>query len=80
MCLAVPMRITELRDGGGGVCELESVSYEVDLSLIQDPRVDEFVIVHAGFAIEKLDLEEANSRLKLFEELAEMRGRLPEPS
>ncbi len=77
MCLAVPMRIAEMLDNGSGVCELESVAYHVDLSLVEDPRVDDFVIVHAGFAIEKLDREEADSRLKLFQELADMRGKMP---
>lgn len=81
MCLAVPMRITELLDQGSGVCELEGVSCNVDLSLIEDPRVGEFVIVHAGFAIEKLDTDEADTRLKLFQELARIQGSgPPEPS
>ena len=79
MCLAVPMRIVELKEGGTGVCELESIRYDVDLSLIEKARVDEFVIVHAGFAIEKLDLQEANARLQLFEDLAEINdGQVPE--
>lgn len=78
MCLAVPMRITELKDEGSGVCELESVTYRVDLSLVEDPKVDDFVIVHAGFAIEKLDREEADSRLKLFQELEELRETHPD--
>jgi len=75
MCLAVPMRIIELKESGTGVCELDSVRYDVDLSLIEKAEVDEFVIVHAGFAIEKLDLDEANARLKLFEELAQTNDR-----
>ena len=78
MCLAVPMRITEMPERGSGVCELESVTYHVDLSLVEDPKVDDFVIVHAGFAIEKLDREEADSRLKLFQELAELREGTPD--
>jgi hydrogenase expression/formation protein HypC len=71
MCLAVPMKVIELKNDGSGVCELESIRYNVDLSLIESVQVDDFVIVHAGFAIEKLDIEEANERLKLFEDLAE---------
>lgn len=72
MCLAVPMKIKEIKENGSGVCELEKVSYEVDLSLIEAAKVDDFVIVHAGYAIEKLDVEEANERLKLFDDLAEL--------
>ncbi len=71
MCLAVPMKVIELREDRTGVCELENIRYDVDLSLIESVQLDDFVIVHAGFAIEKLDIEEANERLQLFEDLAE---------
>lgn len=71
MCLAVPMKIIELKENGTGVCELENIRYDVDLSLIETTQVDDYVIVHAGFAIEKLDIDEANERLQLFQELAE---------
>ena len=71
MCLAVPMKIVEIGENGSGVCELENVRYDVDLSLIDATALNDFVIVHAGFAIEKLDLEEANERLQLFKDLAE---------
>jgi len=45
-------------------------SVDVDVSLIEDPQLGEFVIVHAGFAIQRLDEAEADERLALFEELA----------
>ncbi len=66
------MKIKEIKENGSGVCELETVNYEVDLSLIAEAKVDDFVIVHAGYAIEKLDIEEANERLQLFADLAEV--------
>lgn len=75
MCLAVPMKIIELKENGAGVCELENIRYDVDLSLIETTQLDDYVIVHAGFAIEKLDVEEANQRLKLFEDLAELHSK-----
>ncbi len=71
MCLAVPMKIIEFKENGTGVCELENIRYDVDLSLIEATQVDDYVIVHAGFAIEKLDIDEANERLQLFQDLAE---------
>lgn len=71
MCLAVPMKIIEIKENGTGVCELENIRYDVDLSLIETTQVDDYVIVHAGFAIEKLDIDEANERLQLFKNLAE---------
>jgi len=72
MCLAVPMKLTELREEGTGVAELDGNRHEVDLSLVAEPRLGDYLIVHAGFAIEKLDRREADERLALFEELAAM--------
>ncbi len=71
MCLAVPMKVIEMKEEGACVCELENIRYNVDLSLIESVQLDDFVIVHAGFAIEKLDLDEAHQRLALFAQLAE---------
>ncbi len=70
MCLAVPMRITTLEDERRGTVELEGTEYPVDLTLVDAPRVGEYVIVHAGCAIDKFDAAEADERLALFAELA----------
>ena len=72
MCLAVPMKIKELREGGMGVSLAGGIENEVNLCLLEDPHEGDYVIVHAGFAIEKLDEEEAQERIKLFRELAEV--------
>ncbi|MDQ7006629.1 MAG: HypC/HybG/HupF family hydrogenase formation chaperone [Acidobacteriota bacterium] len=69
MCLAVPMRLIEV-DGERGVAALGEVRQAVNLSLVECPRIGEYVIVHAGFAIEKLDVEEADERLAYFDEIA----------
>jgi hydrogenase expression/formation protein HypC len=71
MCLAAPMKIVEIYENGSAKVALDQVEHKVDMSLIDNPRTGEYVIVHAGFAIEKLDQEEADSRIKLFKELAE---------
>ncbi|MCC6159659.1 MAG: HypC/HybG/HupF family hydrogenase formation chaperone [Deltaproteobacteria bacterium] len=71
MCLAVPMRVIEIPNEGRGVVDLDGIRYEVDLSLTDDVHVGDYVIVHAGFAIEKLDAEEADARLVLFERMAD---------
>lgn len=71
MCLAVPMKIVELVDERTAAVDLDGARSSVDLSLIEAPRVGEYVIVHAGYAIEKLDVEEADARLALFAELAQ---------
>jgi hydrogenase expression/formation protein HypC len=69
MCLAVPMKIIELRADGKGVAELDGSCQVVDLSLISDASLGSYVIVHAGYAIETLDQEEANATLALFAEI-----------
>ncbi|MCZ7581892.1 MAG: HypC/HybG/HupF family hydrogenase formation chaperone [Deltaproteobacteria bacterium] len=71
MCLAVPMRIVGIDGAGGGAVDLEGERYPVDLTLIENPRLGDYVIVHAGFAIEKLDRREADERLLLFDRLAD---------
>ena len=70
MCLAIPMRIVGVTGDGTAEVELEAVRHAVNVSLIEDPKVGDFVIVHAGFAIERLNTEEADARLRLFDELA----------
>jgi hydrogenase expression/formation protein HypC len=70
MCLAVPMQIQEIRADGMGIGDLDGVQHDVDLSLVADPRVGDYIIVHAGYAIEKLDRQEADERIALFKELA----------
>jgi hydrogenase expression/formation protein HypC len=70
MCLAVPMRLIEIAASDTAVAELEGVKYPVNVSLIENPQIGDYLIVHAGFAIEKLNQEEANERLALFDEIA----------
>lgn len=70
MCLAVPMKLTEIRADGSGVGDLNGSRHDVDLSLVEHPAPGDYVIVHAGFAIETLDEAEAQARLELFDQLA----------
>jgi hydrogenase assembly chaperone HypC/HupF len=58
MCLAVPMKIVKI-EGTSAVVEAMGVERTVDLSLIENPEINDKVIIHAGFAIEKLDPETA---------------------
>jgi len=68
------MKIKEMPSQHRGVCDLDGSTQEVDISLIEEPKVGDYVIIHAGFAIERLDPEEADTRLELFEELATHRA------
>lgn len=64
MCLAVPMRLVE-RDGERGVVELSGVRRQVHLGFVPDLALGDYVLVHAGFVIERLDPERAEEDLKL---------------
>jgi hydrogenase expression/formation protein HypC len=75
MCLGIPMKVVAVGDDGAGTVELDGVRHAVDLTLIEAPRTGDHVIVHAGFAIERLDPDEADARIEMFRSLAESRGR-----
>jgi hydrogenase expression/formation protein HypC len=64
------MKLVEIHHDGKGVAELEGSRHAVDLSLVSEPKLGDYVIIHAGFAIEKLDPAEADATLALFAELA----------
>lgn len=59
MCLAVPAKVIKI-DGNQANIEMMGVSKDVDISLIPDVDIGDYVIVHAGFAIQIIDKEEAD--------------------
>lgn len=68
MCLAIPARIIELLDGDRARVSLSGVIKEISVALIEDPRPDDYVILHVGFALSKLDEAEAERTLALMAE------------
>jgi len=68
MCLAIPARIAEKLDNDMALIDLGSVRKEISLALVDDVAVGDYVIVHVGYALTKLDPEEAERTLKLFAE------------
>lgn len=69
MCLAIPMNVKEI-NGNMGVVESHGVRREVGLMLMDDLKVGDWVLIHAGFAISKLNREEAEETLALLREVA----------
>jgi hydrogenase expression/formation protein HypC len=69
MCLAIPMRLVE-RAGDTGLLELDGVRREVLLTLCPEAEIGDYLLVHAGYAIGKLDAEEALLTLQLLEDVA----------
>ena len=57
MCLAVPARVVELHNSTATI-SVEGVLREVDVSLIDEPRLGDFVLIHAGFAIHRWEQSE----------------------
>ena len=72
MCLAIPAQVVELRDGDSAVVDLAGVRKEISLSLVENVVVGDYVIVHVGYALNKLDPEEAAKTLALFAELGQL--------
>ncbi len=68
MCLAIPLKIQSV-NGNTALAEAMGVSREIRIDFISDPQPGEYVIVHAGFAIERLPGEQALEDLNLWEEL-----------
>jgi hydrogenase expression/formation protein HypC len=78
MCLAVPARVEELHDHDQATVEVGGVRSQVSLAMIDGVEVGDYVIVHVGHAITRLDVEEAEKSLALFRELAEALGESPD--
>jgi hydrogenase expression/formation protein HypC len=70
MCLAVPMKITAI-DGYQCTCEAKGVEREVSLFMLQheDVAVGDFILVHVGYAIQKVSAEDAADAWALFDEV-----------
>ncbi|NCC25501.1 MAG: HypC/HybG/HupF family hydrogenase formation chaperone [Deltaproteobacteria bacterium] len=79
MCLAIPSQIKSI-ENGVAVCRVGEGETEVKASLmiIDEPvEVGDFVIMHAGFAIRKLDLKEAQESLNILRDMARIAGSDP---
>lgn len=70
MCLAIPSTIVEIEENGLATVDVDGVRRKISLMLIEDPEVGDYVIVHAGFAIHKIDETAAKESLALLREAA----------
>jgi hydrogenase expression/formation protein HypC len=70
MCLAIPARVVELPAADAAIVDLGGVRKEISLALVDDVGIGDYVIVHVGYALNKLDPEEAEKTLALFAEMA----------
>ncbi len=70
MCLAIPARVVQI-DEGLGLVELGGVVREASFMLLPDAQVGDYVLLHAGYALQKVDEAEAEETIRLLTELAE---------
>ncbi len=67
MCLAIPARIDSIEAGSAEV-DIRGLKRRIGLALLPDAAVGEFVLVHAGFAIQRIDQDEAEETYRLLEQ------------
>jgi len=71
MCLAMPSKVVEVLEDDMAVIELGGVKKNISLGLVEDVSPGEYVIVHVGYALSKVDEDEALKTLALFAEMTE---------
>ncbi|WP_299179435.1 HypC/HybG/HupF family hydrogenase formation chaperone [uncultured Neptuniibacter sp.] len=72
MCLAIPVRIEEILDQETAIADIGGVRKEINVALITDLAVGDYVIMHVGYALNKIDPQEAEKTLALFAELDQL--------
>jgi len=70
MCLAVPVRVTELLPDQMAKVSLDGVTKTISIALVDDLRVGDYVIMHVGFALSRVDPAEAERTLAMMREIA----------
>ncbi len=73
MCLAIPLRLLEI-DGNTAIGEAMGMRREIRVDFIENPKAGDYVIVHAGFAIERLPEQQALDDLEAWEEVRDALG------
>jgi hydrogenase expression/formation protein HypC len=74
MCLAIPAKVLKTDAAGQGTVDHLGTKVKVNLALLENVRPGDWVIVHAGFAITRLDEKEAQETLTLLREIAQAQG------
>ncbi len=73
MCLAVPGRVVSI-EGNAAIVDMMGNTRSADITLVDDVSIGDYLLVHAGFAIQKLDKKDALETLKIFSSIEEMLG------
>ncbi len=70
MCLAIPVRVVEKGDDASAIVDLGGIRKEISLALVDGVEVGDYVILHVGYALSRLDPAEAERTLALFAQAA----------
>ncbi|MFB6453115.1 MULTISPECIES: HypC/HybG/HupF family hydrogenase formation chaperone [Bradyrhizobium] len=70
MCLAIPAEVTKLLPDEMAVVSIDGVTKEISVALIEDLAVGDYVIIHVGYALTKIDPDEVRRTLELLRELS----------
>lgn len=77
MCLSIPAKVDKI-DGEKALVSVGGATYNASLQMLDDVNEGDYVLIHAGFAIQKISQEEAGETLKVFEEYEELNKQLDE--
>jgi hydrogenase expression/formation protein HypC len=77
MCLSIPARIDSI-DGDMAEVSVGNVTYRASLQLLEEAEVGDYILLHTGFAIQKISEEEAAETLRIFQEFEDLNKQLDE--
>ena len=77
MCLSIPAKVESIKDNMA-IVSVGGVTYKASLQLLDDVKVGDFILLHTGFAIEKISPEEAEETLKIFSEFEDLNKQMDE--
>ncbi len=77
MCLSIPAKINSI-DGEMAMVSVGSVTYKASLQLLDDVKVGDYILLHTGFAIQKISEEEAAETLRIFQEFEDLNKQMDE--
>lgn len=68
MCIAIPMKIVDIKNNEA-LCEYEGIKRIARIDLVKNLKVGDYVIIHSGFVLQKLDIQDALETIKLYKEM-----------
>ena len=71
MCLALPAQITQILDNDRAIINLGGITKEISIALLDEVAEGDYVIIHVGYALTRLDEQEAQKTLSLFAQMLE---------